>query len=374
MKRLMLWTVLIVAFSISVGGCSETDSTEQEVRGSTVEAQEEAGEGEHLAKTEEPLHVFTTIFALEDFIQKIGGEHVEVTNIIPAGVDAHTFEPDARTLVGIAEGDAFIFSGAGMEGFADQAAEVLQDEDVKITKASEGIELIQSAAGHHHTHEHGDGDHDHSHEHGAEDHDHSHDHGAEDHHDHEQEEHSHDDLHLDHHHGDQDPHVFIDPIRSIQLAENIKQTLVELRPEAADEFEENFHQLEEDLKAVDQEFQEVVDQAEKDTILVSHAGYTYWEDRYGINQVAVTGFSPTNEPTQQQLQQIFHYVEDHGISHLIFERNYSIQIAEMVMEETGVEPLYFHNLENVREEERENKEDYFSLMRQNIDTVREALR
>ncbi len=57
--------------------------------------------------------------------------------------DAHTFEPTAREMISVAEGDAFIYNGAGLEGFVDALIETVEGEGVAIVQASEGIELIE---------------------------------------------------------------------------------------------------------------------------------------------------------------------------------------------------------------------------------------
>ncbi len=134
----------------------------------------------------------------------------------------------------------------------------------------------------------------------------------------------------DAHNHDQDPHVWLDPFLSISLAESIKDTLIELMPEQEETFTANFEQLKADLEDIDVEFQAMVDAAEKDTFLVSHAGYGYWEERYGLKQVGITGLSPTNEPSQRQLQDIIEFANEYGVNYVMFEQNISTKVAEMV--------------------------------------------
>ena len=67
---------------------------------------------------DETLLVYTSIYALADFTEKIGGEFVEVESIYPPNADAHTYEPTSKDMVNIAESDIFIYSGVGMEPFA----------------------------------------------------------------------------------------------------------------------------------------------------------------------------------------------------------------------------------------------------------------
>ncbi|NLP51444.1 zinc ABC transporter substrate-binding protein [Bacillus sp. RO1] len=370
----------------------------------------------------EKLTVYTTIFPLEDFTKKIGGEHVDVKPVFPAGADAHTFEPSAKTMSEMASADAFIFTGVGVEGFADKAKEVLGNEDVKIVGAAEGIELrpeggesdhdahgdehSDEAHNEEHDDEHSDEAHDeeHSDEHSDEAHNKEHDdeHSDEAHDEEHGDEHSdeaHDEEHGDEHsdeahdeehgdeHGDEhtqdgheehdhsngDPHVWLDPTLSITLAENIKNALVELKPEAKEDFEANFETLKADLEKLDTEFKETVDSAKTKKLLVSHAAYGYWENRYGLEQISVTGLSPTQEPSQKQLTEIINTAKENEIKYVIFDQNISGKIAEVVKDEIKAEALVLHNLEAATEEDVKNGADYFSLMRQNLETLKKAL-
>ncbi|WP_353050377.1 zinc ABC transporter substrate-binding protein [Bacillus sp. ISL-45] len=137
---------------------------------------------------EEKIKIFTTIFPLQDFSEKIGGDFVEVENIVPAGSDAHSFEPTTKTMVKIAEGDAFIYLGTGIEGFTDAVISAVKNEDTAIVKASEGIPLISAYESPEDGHEE-ENEEENEGEHTGEE-------------------------------GDFDPHVWLDPGRSVQHGEN----------------------------------------------------------------------------------------------------------------------------------------------------------
>ncbi|GAE31905.1 metal ABC transporter solute-binding protein, Zn/Mn family [Alkalihalobacillus hemicellulosilyticus] len=382
MKPTYYILALILVLSAFLAACGGAEEEPEEV---------DSGEDDSaVEETVEPLEVFTTIFPLEDFANKIGGEFVEVTNMVPVGADAHTFDPTPREMIDAAEGDVFIYNGAGLEGFADALIDTLEGEDILIVQASEGIELLDYDDHEHgheedHDHEHGheeDHDHehgheeDHDHEHGhEEDHDHSHDHeehGHEEDHDHE---HGHEEEDHDHshHHHDEDPHVWLDPILAITLAENVKDAFIELMPEQEEVFTSNFESLKEELEQLDEEFQEMVEAASKDTFIVSHAGYGYWHERYGLEQIGISGMSPTEEPSQRQIEEIIEHAEENDIQHVMFEQNIPTQISDVVKDEVGAEAVYLHNLEALIAEDVENNEDYFSLMRRNIEALRTAL-
>lgn len=427
---------------------------------------ETGDETEENQETEEKLTVMTSIFPLEDWTKKIGGDFVEVTNIVPIGADAHTYEPTPNEMVAVAEADAFIYNGAGIEAFADRIVEAVANEGIAVLEASSGVELIEDHHHHDHSHDHGHGeesehDHDHgeiesgtlriegikdhyhtgdhvhltAHEIDESGHDHWHwytlapgedpenddawevvpDNGTntyegvaeagqliqvklfgEDHeivaqsepiaieiddhhddHDHEHgEDHDHGPGHDDHGHvhGDYDPHVWLDPVLSIEMAEQIKQLLVELMPEQEEYFEANFEDLRGQFEELDQHFQEVAENAQIDTFIVSHAGYGYWEARYGIKQIGIAGLSPTNEPTQQQLIETIEQAEELGLEYVLFEPNISPAVAQTVQDYLEAEALYLHPLEALTEENVESGADYFSLMEENIEKLRTVLK
>lgn len=306
------------------------------------------------------LTVYTTIYPLQDFAKKIGGEFVDVESIFPPNVDAHSFEPSTKDMMKLAEADLFIYTGAGIEGFAEKAEQSLKNEHVMIVKAAENVEMIESS-------------HDHSHE--------GEDAQSEDEHHDEKAAHS-DEEHRDeepahsageHDNNNLDPHVWLDPILSIELASSIKDSLVELMPEREQEFEQNFVQLEQDLKKLDNEFKNAIDQAEHKYLLVAHEAYGYWSSRYGITQVAVNGLSPTQEPSQRELTKLIEEAKEHDLKFIAFEQNVTSRVAEMIQREIGAETVTLYNLESISEEDMKNQEDYFSMMRKNLQTLEKVL-
>jgi zinc transport system substrate-binding protein len=333
MKISQLVPTSVLMFSLILSGCGNTE---------TVNKSDDQ-------KDEETLTVYTTIYPLEDFTKKIGGEFVEVQSIYPPNVDAHTYEPSTKEMITIANSDLFIYTGAGIEGFAEKATEALKKEEVQILKAAEGIDLIESS---------------HSDEHHEDENGHS-----------DEEEHAESEVHEEegHDHGDLDPHVWLDPVLSIDLANNIKNSLSELMPEHATEFETNFKQLKNELEKLDQEFKTTIESSKTRNLLVSHAAYGYWEKRYGIETIAITGLSPTQEPTQKELQAIIEESTEHNIHYVIFEQNVSPKIAKIIQEEIGAKSLTLHNLEAVTEENIKQKDDYFSIMRKNLETIKNVL-
>ncbi|WP_270182721.1 metal ABC transporter solute-binding protein, Zn/Mn family [Alkalihalobacillus sp. CinArs1] len=329
MKRYVSVAFLLSIFTFLLVGCASGDDNE--------------------TTSEGKLTIYTTLYPTEYFAERIGGDAVEAESILPPGSDAHSFDPTTRTMTELAESDLFIFNGAGLEGFADTAKDILDKEGVTTLEASKGIDLAETEEGHE---EHAD------HEDEHEDHD-SHDEGNEEHHDHD--------------HGNVDPHVWIDPIFAIEQARNIKEALIELKPDQEEAFEANFTELENDLLELDESFKTLVSNADKKEFLISHDAYGYWEKRYGLEQLSVTGLSPSQEPTQQQLEEIIETAKQFNLQYMIFEQNVTPKPAKTVQKELGLETLRIHNLSVLSEDDIKNEETYLSLMKKNIETLEKAL-
>ncbi|MCA1022331.1 metal ABC transporter solute-binding protein, Zn/Mn family [Halobacillus litoralis] len=332
MKKSGLLSFLLISVIILLSACG---------------SEETSGDGNEGEEKKDKLKIYTTVYPLQFFTSEIGGDTVEVESILPPGADAHTYEPTTKEMVDMAGADLFVYNGAGLEGYAEKISEALKPEGTTVLEAAGDMDLNA-----------------HVHDHGVED---SHEAGTADEHA------EHEDSHEGHDHGENDPHVWLDPVRSIELAEGIKEQLIELNPEKEDLYVENFEALKGKLTALDEQFHKQVNAQPKDKIIVSHAAYGYWEEAYGIEQIAVSGLSPTNEPSQKDLEEIIHVAEEEDLKYVIFEQNITPKVSKVIQDEIGAEPLQFHNLAVLTEEDVEEGEDYFSLMEQNLEVLYKAL-
>lgn len=315
------------AVFVSLSACGSADS------------QDEQGAG-----NEEKLEVYTTLFAWEDFTKQIGGDHVNVENVVPAGSDAHTYDPTPQTLTNIAEGDVFVMTGNGMEGFADEVESTIGNQDVQIAKVAEDAGGEEA-----HDHEEGESEEEHA-EHAEESQN-----GEE------------------HDHGGTDPHVWIDPVQAKEAAGAIKDQLVEADPDNEKAYENNYEELAAEIDELDERFQTLVDESSKNQFIVSHAAYGYWEERYGLEEIAVNGVNAQNEPSTQEINDIIDTAEKNDLNAIMVEENIPSDTTDVLQEEIGAEVYTLNNLESASEEEIADGAGYVSLMNQNIDNLEKAL-
>jgi zinc transport system substrate-binding protein len=165
-------------------------------------------------------------------------------------------------------------------------------------------------------------------------------------------------------HPDGDPHVWLDPIRYAKIVGRIGQALHE--PDAA-------ARLQARLRDLDREYRTGLAHCERREIVTSHEAFGYLAERYGLEQVAITGLSPEVEPEPAKLQHVIELVRERGVTTIYFETLVSPRIAETVARETGAKTAVLNPIEGLTKNEISQGENYFSLMRTNLRTLREGL-
>ena len=165
-------------------------------------------------------------------------------------------------------------------------------------------------------------------------------------------------------HSNNDPHVWLDPVRYAKVVDRIGQALG--KQSAADNLEKR-------LMDLDSEFRAVLANCERKEIVTSHEAFAYLAERYGLEQVAITGLSPEAEPEPGKLQDVVNLVRARGVTTIYFETLVSPRIAETVARETGAKTAVLNPIEGLTEEQAANGEDYFSLMRMNLAALRAGL-
>ena len=91
------------------------------------------------------LQVMASFYTMYDFAQKIGGEHVQVTCMVPSGTEPHDWEPSTKDITRMEQTDVFIYNGAGMEHWVSDVLAGLSNKKLISVEASQGVSLLRSA-------------------------------------------------------------------------------------------------------------------------------------------------------------------------------------------------------------------------------------
>ena len=299
----------------------------------------------------EQLSIYTTVYPLQYFAERIGGEYVDVSSIYPPGANEHTFEPTQKDMMTLADADMFFYIGLGLEGFVEKAQKTLANENVKLVATADHVseEKLHISTGHVH----------------AED--------EEDDHGHEEHEEEASDLLIDHSGHGHDSHVWLSPVISQDLAAVIKDELVAAMPEQEALFTENYEALIAELKELHANFEEMAAQTTQKTFFVSHAAFGYIAGHYGFTQVPIAGLNSQSEPSQKELTKIVDLAKKEDIQYIFFEQNVSSNLTEVIQNEVGADSLILHNLSVLTTDDIKNGETYFTLMEKNMEALKTAL-
>jgi zinc transport system substrate-binding protein len=161
-----------------------------------------------------------------------------------------------------------------------------------------------------------------------------------------------------------DPHIWLDPGRYATMARTVAGAVGDAT--AADELVAALEQL-------DLEFRKGLADCERREIVTSHAAFGHLADAYGLRQIALTGLSPEAEPSAKDLEDLISTVEREGATTVFFETLVSPDLAETVAREARVETAVLDPLEGLSEDDLDAGADYFTVMRDNLSALRQAL-
>ena len=164
--------------------------------------------------------------------------------------------------------------------------------------------------------------------------------------------------------GEADPHVWLDPVRFAQVVERIGAELGDEAPA---------RQLASQLRALDGEYREGLADCNRHELVTAHDAFGYLADRYGLEVIPIAGLAPEVEPTPRDLEEIVNLVEDRGVTTVFVEPLLSPEIGETVAREAGAATAVLNPLEGLTEEELARGENYLSVMRANLETLRTGL-
>ena len=237
------------------------------------------------------VKVFVSILPQKRFVERVGGDRVQVDVMVLPGKNPATYEPTPRQMVALGEADLFFSQGVAFEkAFLPAVRKSLPG--ITLVATDEGVEKRYLES---HSHEDEQG------------------HEAE-----------HDEDHLE----EPDPHIWMDPqLVKIQAA-RIRDALIMQDPAGAEVYRNNYISLEQDLTGLDQELESLLTPFAGDTLFVYHPAFGYFCDRYGLVQVAIeTG---GREPTPAQLEGVIEKAQEEGVKVLFVQPEFPEKSARAV--------------------------------------------
>lgn len=260
----------------------------------------------------EPLSVYVSILPQKFFVERLGGEHVNVSVLVGPGQSPETFEPLPRQMAELSK--AAMFYRIGMP-FEDIWMGTVQKNNPRIAvlDARQGLTLreMEPAGGHHHDHDH------------------------------------------DHHHaeGGADPHIWLDPANVRIMIGHLRDRLIDLDPANAAAYRENHTRFEQELQVLEQEISSLLQPLDGSSFMVFHPSWGYFADAFGLRQVPIE--SEGKEAGARTLTRLIKQAKAERIRVIFVQQQFSRDQAAALADEMGVrlvslDPLAESYLDNLR--------------------------
>lgn len=282
------------------------------------------------SEAEGKVKVLISIYPVYDFVKRIGGEKVAVTMLVPAGTEPHSWEPSTKDMRMLEEADLFVYSGAGMEPWAEDVLKGVQNKKLVTLEASRNVSLIRLSE--------------------------------------EEKEHSHG-THSDHNHGEYDPHVWLSPKNAKLEMQAIAETLIAVDPANESVYRGNLATAEKECDTLDSAFAEKLKGYSGKYIVVAHEAYGYLCRDYGLSQIGIEGVSADSEPDAARMKQIIDLVGEYGIKCIFFEELVDPKVANTIASETGCRTMALSPLDGLTQADIDAGRDYFSVMQDNLEAL-----
>ncbi|MDZ7689297.1 MAG: metal ABC transporter substrate-binding protein [Halobacteriales archaeon] len=314
-----------------------------------------------------------------DFTANVVPESAEAENLVPVGQHGHGWEPSPDVQRSVASADAFVYVFEGFQPWADDMVANLRNDnpDVAVVEAGADVELLEVGES---VHEHGDGEGHEEDGHAHEDHngtegDHGDDEGHEEDHEggHEESEGDEGEEH-DHEDGNANPHFWLDPLRAKTTVDSVADGLAEAH--GTDGYTENAEAYKSRLDELHEDFESSLSSASKDTVLVAgHDAFAYLGARYGFRVETLTGVSPDQQPSPQDIRRAQDLIDEEGIEYVlapVFESDRAAR--SLVNDTTATEVLPITAFAGFSQDWLDDGWGYVEVMRNvNLSSLEKAL-
>ena len=301
------------------------------------------------------IEIVTTIFPEYDWTREILGKNpanAEVTMLLDNGIDLHSYQPTAQDLIKISDCDLFIYVGGESDEWVERALEQSTNKDMVV------INLLESLGDKVKEEEVKEG------MQGEEEHDHDH----ED-HDHEEEEEE----------VEYDEHVWLSLKNASAICETIEKGIEKIDPANASTYKENLASYKAKLNSLDTDYKAAVDaSAIKTLVFGDRFPFRYMVDDYGLDYYAAfVGCSAETEASFETIVFLAGKIDELGLHSVLTIEGNDHRIAETVIANTTAKNqkiLTMNSLQSTTSRDVTNGTSYLTVMTENLNTLKEALK
>ena len=271
---------------------------------------------------ESKIKVSVTFDAMKEFVAAVGKDKVEISTIIPDGTEPHDFEPKAQDLTALSAANVFVYSGLGMESWAEEAVKAADNAKLITVEASKGADAIENT-----------------------------------------------DSGEIEEHGQYDPHIWLS-LKGAELeVKNIKDGLVQADPSNKDYYEKNCDDFVSQLESLYNEYNGKFQSVEKKSFVTGHAAFGYLCRDFGLEQNSVEDTFAEGEPSAQQLAELVEYCKENQVTTIFAEEMASSDVSETLANEVGAKVETIYTIESA-----EDGMTYLERISDNLSKIYDSLK
>ena len=255
------------------------------------------------------IRIVASFYPIYEFAKQVGGNKVEVSTLIPVGVEPHDYEPTVQQILSAQSSDILVYNGAGLEPW-------IKKINAKFAvDTSQGLQLLQMS--NEVNTKRGGG-------------------GAQ---------------------GEVvDPHIWLDPILAKHQVEKIRDALLRVDPMNKDYYNMNAQRFIGQLNSLDSSIRSQLSASKcpKKDFIVFHNAFSDFAKRYGLNQHSIhEGLTPEGEILPQRLQDIVQLTRNLGLNVIYSEDLVDPRLSNVIAGEIpNGKVLILSPIEGINQEEQ----------------------
>jgi zinc transport system substrate-binding protein len=165
---------------------------------------------------------------------------------------------------------------------------------------------------------------------------------------------------------------WLDPSNFLMLASNIKNGILEYTSNhyLKTEIENNYEELKLSISKIDANLKLIYENSNNKTLVVDNNALLFLK-KYGFEIISL---DEKENPTNKTILEVESLINSQKISYIFTTNKDSLNdVVNKIIEDTNVSIQELHTLNNLTDEERKNKDDYISLLNDNIELLKEEL-
>lgn len=276
------------------------------------------------------LRVVTTVSPLTSIAENIGGTRIDLTGIVPEGVNSHTFEPAPSVARTLSDADLIVLNGLRLEEPTLELAEANRREDAVILLVGDSAITRDDWVF---------------------------------------------DFSFPESDGKPNPHLWTDPLLSLRYAELIAEQLIALDPDNADYYRTNLEAFRARITALDAAIHEAVATipAERRQLLTYHDSFPYFAARYGFTVIGAMQPSNFSDPSPREVARLIEQVKESGVPAIFGSEVFASDVLATIAAESGARYVDELRDDDLPGEPGDGRHGYLGLMVTDLEIMVSAL-